>query len=178
MAFDIACYGTSLTWLYYWQPKLIELLAAQGVRARAYNLGKSARDSSWGIANVETVTRLRPRFALVEFSMNDCLYTLTAAETNTIAILNAIKAVGSEIFLMTMNPTVGTGATAVKRAALPTFYQSYRNLAASQHVGLIDIAAVWATEYQAGDIPDGVHPTKAAQERVTAPTIASTLLAA
>jgi hypothetical protein len=140
MLVDIACFGTSLTWMYQWQPTLVDILATNGVDARTYNLGASGRNSGWALSNIAPVLRLRPKIALVEFSMNDCaVMSASSALSNTAAIIDALKTViaPGNIFLMTMNPTVGSSPLATTRASLPTFYQDYRGLAATAGVGYI-----------------------------------------
>lgn len=177
MLHDVACYGTSLTQKYQWQADVSRRLRAAGITNRLYNFGRSGADSGWGAANVGPVLRARPLIALVEFSMNDAAnMTVAQAEANTIAILDALKSVADAIYLVTMNPTVGAGDDAARRASLPDHYTMYRDLAVSEGAELIDIAPLWATAGLA-EIPDGIHPTTEAHLAVTAPAIAAALIA-
>ena len=179
MLLDIATYGTSLTWLYRWQPEVARLLGGAGIEARIYNPAINGGNSAAGLANVAQIVRLRPKIALVEFSMNDCCtITLAQAEANTVAIINALKSVidSDSIYLMTMNRPVGMSSSATARSSIASYQAAYRAIAADQAVQLIDIEPLWVSEYISGDIPDGLHPTEASSKRITAPTIAARLL--
>lgn len=182
MQYDIAFFGTSLTWLNYWEPLLInKLQVATGRFVRGYNMGINGADSGQGVANVAAVSAIRPSVVTFEFSMNDCasdrsISRATAISNNT-AIITALKAAvpASRIFAMTMNPVINTGIGSL-RTMITDYYQDLRNLATSQGIGLIDNYAAWLTYgVDTVKIPDGVHPIKSAAEAVTAPTMAAAL---
>lgn len=179
--FDIATMGTSLTAGSGAEQSFHRDLAAalrtgKECTLRLYNHGIPGGYSSDGLATVQNTVAMRPEVVLIEYSMNDCLTSLSTSESNTISIINALRTgtPDSVVYLMTMNPVVGSGASATSRSALPTFYQLYRDLSVSQSVGLIDTSPGWAGVTVA-DIPDGVHPTVAANRTYLIPAIAAAL---
>lgn len=173
--YSIGFMGTSLSWYWYYQDALINLLQKNTGRfVRGMNYGVNGADSSGGLSRVGQTVQDHPDFVTVEYSMNDAAnLTLAAAQSNTISILNALKGVlpANRIFLMIMNPS-----TDAARTNLSNYYQNYRDLSVSQGVGIIDCTSAW-TAYGTGttQIPDGIHPTKTATQAVTTPTMLTTL---
>jgi lysophospholipase L1-like esterase len=184
MRYDIAFFGTSLTWLNYFEgPLLNRLQATTGKFVRGYNMGINGADSGQGLANVGTPVTPRPSIVTFEFSMNDCasnrsISRATAIANNT-SIIAALKTVvpASRIFAMTMNPVITSTSDGALRVTLPDYYQDLRNLAASQGIGLIDNYPAWLTYgVDTTKIPDGVHPIQSAFEAVAVPTMLNALL--
>jgi lysophospholipase L1-like esterase len=176
----VVTWGTSLSALYRWQPDVMHRMALAGVETRLYSPPFNGPPSDVALANVARVVAMRPKAVLMEFSMNDCpSFPVSTARSNTIAILDALKAVvpANRIYLMTMNRPVGSGSDAVARVNVPYYYENYRALAASEGVGLIDLEPLWVSGYVAGDIPDGLHPTEAAVKRIACPAVADRLIA-
>lgn len=181
VVFDIATLGTSLTagsgaTMSYHRDLAAALRIGKSSTVRLYNFGIPGGYTSDGLANVQKVADLRPRVVLVEFTMNDCLISQATAQANTISLLNQLKSKspGSDIFLLILNKVVGSSPSATSRSNLPAFNQMYRDLAASQNVGLIDTYSAWGPA-GLSDIPDGVHPTPEANRLYAVPGIAGTL---
>lgn len=162
--FDIATMGSSLTAgnavSRSWHRELRRsLVPGKATSIRTYNFGIGGADTNTGLAIVSQVVALKPRAVLIEYSANDCQLSFSVMRGKTIDLINALK-VGTPttgIYLMVMNPVVGSGPSAVGRPNLPTFHQMYRDLAVSENVGLIDTAPAWAGVTVA-EIPDGIHP--------------------
>lgn len=179
--FDIATLGTSLTaGTGATRSFHLDLQRALSVgkesAVRTYNFGVGGGYTTDGLTKVAEVVRLRPKAVTVEFTMNDCLLDVPTAQANTITILDQLK-VGlpdSQIFLLILNKVVGSSGSATARAGVNTFNDMYRSLAVSQGVGLIDTWAAWATATLT-DIPDGVHPTVAANITYALPGMVAAL---
>lgn len=186
--FDIAVMGSSLTTGEYargW-PIYLERALQVGKRAkvRTHALGSPGEHSSWGLANVAPLVRLRPKVALIEF-INDAFnayqapspvgMTLALSASNFTGIVNAIRAGSPDtrIYLMTLvRPTADYIANFYSNLA--AYDAQLANLAASLETGFIDLRAVWGDpanhpdEYPPGD---GVHVYLPAHQRVTIPRI-------
>lgn len=179
--FDIATIGTSLTAgsgaarSYHYDLEAA-LQPGKASKIRTYNHGIPGGYSSDGIAAYRLTSNMRAKVILIEFSMNDCLLSEATVEANTITLLDDLKAASPEsaIYLMTMNPVVGSSGSATSRSALPDFYQMYRDLSVSQSVGLIDTYPTWSGVTEV-EIPNGVHPTVEANRQYLVPAIASVL---
>lgn len=144
---------------------------------RTYNFGIGGGYTTNGLPLVPAVIRLRPKVVTVEYTMNDCLIPLVDAQANAITMLNQLKAglPDSAIYLLILNKVIGAGgAGAVLRAGVNTYNDMYRALAVSQNVGLIDTYAAWGAA-TVTDIPDGVHPTVAANVTYALPGMVSAL---
>lgn len=162
--FDIATMGSSLTAgnaiSRSWHRELRNaLLPGKSEEIRTYNFGIGGADIDDAAPVADKVILLRPRVITIEYSMNDCQLDFTHVRTATIALLEELKAgtPDSLIYLMTMNPVVGSSLSATSRSNLGIFYQMYRDLAVSEDVGLIDTNPDWGGVTVAG-IPDGIHP--------------------
>lgn len=185
--YDVATIGTSLTaggdtGAGVLEPYHLQLApalqAGKASRIRTYNfgLGGGYTDPN-GLAAYPIAARLRPRVILIEFSMNDVLKSTSQARTDMRTLLSGLQAASptSKLFLMTMNPVVGSSPSAVARAAVNTYYQIYRDeIALQPTVGLIDVYPSWSGATLT-DIPDGVHPTSIAQKAKLIPAILAAL---
>lgn len=179
--FDIATVGSSLTAgnaiSRSWHRELRNaLLPGKSEEIRTYNFGIGGADIDDASAVSGRVIELRPRVITVEYSMNDCQLDFSHVQAATIAMLDELKngTPGSSIFLMTMNPVVGSSLSATSRPNLGIFYQMYRDLAVSEGVGLIDSYPDWVG-VTLTDIPDGIHPTAEANAERLVPAIASVI---
>ncbi len=179
--FDIAIMGTSLTAgagrAYSYVRDLIpKLEEGKHSRVRVYNFGKDGARSDQGVTDYPQVAALRPKAVLIEYQMNDCTVAYATSQARTISIIDGIRAAspGTLVFLMTMNPTYAGASDVSSRALLPSFYQMYRDLAASKGTGLIDCYPSWAPATLA-DVPDGMHPLQAAHRLYTIPSIVAAL---
>lgn len=185
--FDIGTFGTSLsanTVSYvggFWQEGLERSLApGKQSRIRVYPVGFGGVTSTYGLnTGLPKLLQYRPRLVTIEFLMNDCAtsndISPATSEQNHRDIISAIQAALPEtaIYLMTMNPPID-GAVAA-RPEIEMYNDIYRGLAAEIFgLGLIDIAPDWvgATDVE---IPDGIHPTLAAQLAITVPAIVASI---
>ncbi|OKO70396.1 hypothetical protein AC629_40440 [Bradyrhizobium sp. NAS80.1] len=187
--FDVACFGTSLTEgtgndgagsppFGSYVPVLQRALApGKSSRVRCYNFGSGGAWSTVGMTNYLTALKnVRPRAVIIEFMMNDCALLSTADSTaNHLTIINTLKALPAPpaIFLVTMNPVIGNSSSAIARINLNTYNDIYRSLSLSENVGLIDTYPNWAATPT--DIPDGVHPTLAANIAKLIPRLVAAL---
>jgi lysophospholipase L1-like esterase len=136
-----------------------------------------ARGSSWAAENTKTVTDAKPDIVVVEFSANDARFrggvSIGEARAFTRSMIRQMRTDNplTKIYLMTTNPVLGDRH---QRPLLPLYFQMYREVAQEMNVGIIDARLRWegASFY---DIPDSVHPTKEANERVTVPAISTAL---
>lgn len=182
-AFDIATMGSSLTACNAiersWQAELRSALAiGKSSEIFSYNFGVGGGNINTGHTVKDRVITLRPSAILIEYSMNDCNLDFSYARTQTIALLDDLKAgtPGSLLFLMTMNPVVGDSLSATLRDDLGIYYQMYRDLAVSEDVGLIDTTPDWSGVTE-DDIPDGIHPLPATNASRLVPGIVAGLSA-
>jgi lysophospholipase L1-like esterase len=179
--FSIAIMGTSLTQgtkagASYLRDLRLALQANKKSIVNTFNYGIDGARTTTGVGIVDPVIRLRPNVILIEYLMNDCVspYTDTSATTKT--LLNSLKSgtPNSALYLMTMNPVRGSGSVATDRVQLETYNQTYRNLALSENVSLIDTYPGWAAA-TLSDIPDGLHASPAANRQYLIPALVSTL---
>lgn len=179
--FDIATMGSSLTCgnatgvTTSWHTDLRNALRpGKADDICTYNFGVGGGNYLTGLSIVAQVTALRPSAVVIEYSMNDCNLTFSAAEAGTISLINQIKSGSPEsaIFLMTMNNVFGSNLTL--RDDLPDFYQMYRDLSVSEGVGLIDSNPAWAGTTMS-DMVDEVHPSAAANKAYLVPTMVAAL---
>jgi lysophospholipase L1-like esterase len=192
--FDIACLGTSLTagtgsdgagGLPYgsYTPVLAAALApVKSSYVRTYNFGSGGSISTGAIANfLPRVLDVKPRALLVELLTNDCIgpaiggLSLADSTTNHLTIINACRALPNppQIFLVTMNPVIGSSYSATARTGIDIYNKIYRTLAVSHQVGLIDTFPKWKAT--SADIPDGVHPTLTANIAQLIPQLVAAL---
>lgn len=173
----VVTFGTSLTASGGWQRGLQrKLRACWSNDVRVINRAAGGRNSTWGLANVASVTAAAPQIVIVEFAMNDAVKTppigidIARSRRQTMALVEAIRSArpSARIFLLITHQVRGDAVR--ERPRLNDYYRMYRELAAEGIAGLIDTSEAWA-KVPDGDIPDGVHPTQAAQLAVTVPAI-------
>jgi lysophospholipase L1-like esterase len=148
-------------------PVLTAAFPAKSAHTRTYNVATGGVNSDYGLSkHLPIVMGLRPRAVLIEYMMNDCTGagaggTTTAGSTsNYNAIIDALQTlpVVPAIYLLVMNPTVGSGSGATARANLSTYNALLPGIAGAQGAGVSVITPAWGT-LTATDVPDGVHPT-------------------
>lgn len=175
----VVMYGDSETQLNGWTGALASDL---GPSYRVVNTALAGTTSSWGLENLRThVLDYRPQVVVFEFSMNDAVWlTLDQAKANTVTIIDELRAEdpGVRIFLATNNePSAAAVASTLAKvpashlADVDAYYAQYRAVAAAEGVGLIDNEPAWRAA-QAADpsiVPDGFHPTYAADLQVEVP---------
>jgi acyl-CoA thioesterase-1 len=179
----VVALGTSLTEGGDWPQRLGGRLASCWNRpVRVARVAASGMTSHWGVQQVGRVAALRPDIVLVEFAMNDANWRRFVgrerSRQNLVAIGRGIRerVPQAAVFLMTTN--VVHGLRGIMRPQVGAYYDEYRAIAASEGFGLIDLAPLWAAlppEALRAAIPDGVHPTPEAVERVALPDIVAAI---
>jgi lysophospholipase L1-like esterase len=190
--FKIAMLGTSLTSGESlvggaWQPDLVAAIGAHdGYLFETHNFGIGGGRSTTAISSgaVASAAALHANVATLEFNMNDCVdapsdpayVSLAQAQSNIQSIISTLRTGNPtiQIYLMTMNPVIGSAPGVAARHLLPDYDAMYRSLAVSEGVGLIDGAPAWGTPTST-QIPDGIHPTRAAMASVQVPLIAGSV---
>lgn len=190
-------YGTSLTAGGSWPGLTRDWLNSLPYTGKVtlVNSGASGQASPYGVANLTTaVLAYNPNAVFIEFAVNDAYtpyaLTLTQCRDNLNSMIDSILAhdAGTEVILQTMNlawdnPLNGY-QSATLRPNLTQYYQVYRDVATTRSLLLIDHTPNWQTlygtpgpsaAYQAA-VPDGIHPSAAAESSVMMPTIKEALL--
>lgn len=180
--FDVAFMGTSLTWppsSGFWLKDCENFLQSKTSKeVRFYQRGLGGAIASTGYSDRGAAIGMRPKVIVLEYAMNDAATSngITTSQFSSVMsdLINAIKigSPNSKIALMTMNPTIGEALTRVPN--VNSYYQILRNLSVSQSLTLIDNFPLWGSP-TAGQIPDGVHPTREALRAVTVPNVANVL---
>lgn len=194
--YDIAFMGTSLTQgtgnngaggLPYgsYVPELIKsLIPSKSSHVRIYNFSVAGTVSTDGLnSQLPFVQLMRPKAVVIEFMINDCLgagsggVSTSTSTSNHNSIITALKALSPvpAIYLATMNPVAGSSAAATSRSNLTTYNALLSPLTGSG-VSLIDCYTAWGAG-NTTDIPDGAHPTLAANISKLIPTMATALAA-
>lgn len=172
--------GTSLTQGGAWPEQLGAALNRCSTRpVTIQRVARAGADSGWGRDQAAAVAALRPDLVLIEFTINDADLRdgpgLGAARTNHLTLLAALDAArpGVPRVLMTMSPAFGLRG--LMRPRLRAHEAQYRALAASEDLGLIDLAPLWDRALSPGRrralMPDGLHPTDAAVAEVALPAM-------
>ena len=177
----IVALGTSLTEGSDWPQRLgARLSACWQWPVHVESVARSGMTSTWGLQQVERVASFRPDIVLVEFAMNDANWrrfvSRERSRANVVAIGRGIRerAPRARLFLMTTN--VVHGLRGMMRPNVGAYYELYRAIAASEGLGLIDLAPIWAAlprEALRRAVPDGVHPPPDAFERVALSAVAA-----
>ena len=179
----IVALGTSLTEGIDWPQRLgARLSACSGRPVRVETVARSGMTSNWGLGQVERVLALRPDIVLLEFAMNDANWrrfvSREKSRANTVSLVRQVRSSlpGSRVFLMTTN--VVHGLRGLMRPTVGAYYRLYRDIAAAEGLGLIDLEPRWAAlsaQELRRAVPDGVHPTLEAFEAIALPEIVSAL---
>lgn len=178
--FRIVALGTSLTARGDWPDSLgARLSACAGRPVTVERVAKAGAGSNWGRDQAAAVLALAPDLVLIEFAINDADLrdgvSLARARDNHLALIGALGAdrPGLPLMLMTMNRA--EGLRGLMRPRLAAYHAQYRDLAAGQGLGLVDLAPLWAAALAAGRgpelLPDGLHPTDAAVAEIALPAM-------
>jgi lysophospholipase L1-like esterase len=179
----VVALGTSLTESVDWPSPLAEKLAAcWGRTVKVERVAGSGMTSAWGLLQVGRVTALKPDIVLIEFAMNDANWrrfvSRRASRANTLRILREIRQQRPQARMFLMTTNVVHGLRGMMRPRVGTYYAQYREIAASEGAGLIDLEPRWAAlsgpELRRA-VPDGVHPTLEGFERIALPEIVSAI---
>ncbi len=178
--FDAAFVGTSLTaGREKWQQSVeTELQKSNTIQLRFHDFGVPGSLSSAGLATIGIPVSFRFDLAVIEYGMNDAntIYgaPLETFKSNVSAMVDAFQtgSPNTKICLMTMNPVVG--AALKDRPNVESYYQQIRDIADERKLTLFDVDPQWGNP-PVEDIPDGVHPTIPALNRVLVPYLVSHL---
>jgi len=183
----IATCGTSLTYQgnYYdlWQRQVERgLLEGKTTIARMHNFGENGAASAQGLLSLHQALIIRPEIVILEFNMNDASInrstTVAQAQANHQNMIEQFRANDPDvkICLMTMNPAIAGGFHPISdRPNFAAYPQNYRDMvAADPSLTLIDCAQAWGGVTLA-EVPDGVHPTKAAVTTRSVPLMIAAL---
>ena len=175
--------GTSLTAKGRWTDVLaarLSLCHLAGVTVE--RLAKSGANSVWGEG------ALRQRFAsgqvpdalVIEFSINDSSLwrgmPLSASYDRHKSMLALAQQAGVPVWLATMSPAFGYKAW--ERPGQSAYRRGYARLADESGAGLIAMVPDWLSlpiSERNRLIPDGLHPTEEAMERIAVPAITRAL---
>ena len=131
--------------------------------------------------NVQLPTALanNPDAVFIEFSVNDsCNISLQESCDNLQTMINQVNTWAGvhnktvDIVVQTMNNVPGS-----TRPNLAEYYQGYRDVAAANHVLLIDNYPNWLNLYNTNPslwtayVPDGVHPSASGSQNLILPEI-------
>jgi lysophospholipase L1-like esterase len=181
----IVALGTSLTRNALWPDDLARALTVcSGRPVLVTRIAEVGENSAWGLTQVQAVAAMKPDLVLIEFAINDADLrdgqSLDAALDAHQQLLDALaaEAPAARPVLMTMNRAFGLRG--LLRPWLRAHDAQYRRLAAERHIGLIDLAPLWAAAPGTGQdgallLPDGLHPTDAAVAHVAFPTLVTEL---
>lgn len=175
---DFAWDGTSLTNRRvsgYWLDDLEARLRLVSNRSlRFYDLGTPGGQLSTTGSTQEAILKIRPAAVVIEYAMNEAAAKIDLAAYRSLleGRIDAYRAgiTGVQILLMTMNPAVAPSVADNVRE----YYSAMRRVAASRGVPVIDNEPVWGVPTLA-QIPDRIHPTRAANLAVTVPTALAAL---
>lgn len=153
------------------------------------NSGEAGMWSQWGVEHLpERVLAHRPDMVFLEFAINDAFlpYNTTITQCKerlNFMIYQILEANRScDIVVITTNPPVGEHLS--RRPQIEQYYEAYREVAKHRKLPLADHHKVWKAmleqEKELFDqwVPDGVHPSKEADENITAAEMAKLLFAA
>lgn len=187
----IVAFGSSLTAEWNWRVwrhcgghwvRLLraDLRALYGERASVANLARWGADSAWAASRiVELAGSQAADVAFVEFAINDSdvrrNISLVQSRQNMAYVIKVMRATwhACDIHLLVTNPVFGRHQTS--RPRLREYYQSVRELAGEQQVGLIDLAPAWQQALARRDwcelLPDGIHPGVEAAREIILPQV-------
>jgi lysophospholipase L1-like esterase len=177
---QIVALGTSLTKNGVWPEGVADRLSrCLGVAVGVDRVAGVGANSDWGLGQVTEVAALKPDLALVEFAVNDADLldgtSLGRSRQNLRGIIAALREArpGIAIALTATNPAHGPRGWL--RPFLRRYSETLRVTAVAEGVGFFDGRARWQNDLRSGDIPDGLHPASAAEDRVIAPALATYL---
>lgn len=183
--YQILIVGTSLTsrgdWPDLLQSQLRECATGQ---VEVEQLARAGAGSAWGLSALRQHLREQnarvPDIVIIEFSGNDASLVrglpILLSKRNTQAIIQAARDAGAVVFLATMSPA--WRREALERPGQERYHALYRDLAASEGVGLIDTIGDWVSlpsKERMLLVPDGLHPTSEAMNRIVVSAFFSAL---
>lgn len=172
----IVAFGTSLTAGNAWPDRLtMALTECFGRSVEVARIAAPGAGSLWGVSAVPQVIALAPDLVLIEFAINDADLRdgvrRSVSRTQHIAVIDALAVAlpDARVVLLTMSPAYGPRGW--MRPRLARYYADVAALAAERDLGLIDLYPRWQTDGARADLPDGLHPTNEATERIVDPVL-------
>jgi acyl-CoA thioesterase I len=180
----IVALGTSLMASPGWTDK-VRSLVEQCARAPVALdvVAKSGATSRWGLAQTPKLIADGIDVLLMEFAANDSnlrrFVSLSESRSNHEEIIRAVRKAhpSAKIFLVAVSPTWGPRGFLI-RPWLERYYALYAQLAETEGVDFIDARPRWDMSTIRETVPDGLHPTPQAMQRILAPYVADRLCAA
>lgn len=179
--YDVIILGTSLTSRGDWHDLLQERLSeCSAGPVQVERIARAGAASGWGLSTLrDRLSRAGaevPDLIVVEFSGNDAAlirgFPLFVSRRNHLEMIRAAQDAGAAVMLATMSPAWGWNA--LERPGQDRYHALYRDLAASEGVGLVDTISDWralSPERRRADVPDGIHPTGEAMVAITVPAL-------
>lgn len=161
----IVTMGTSLTASYDWPAVLQDRLSAcLPVPVEITKVAKNGENIRWGAGQTAQVIDAEPDIVLIEYAINDADIFDGLSPRNARAILEGLIAdlrlalPRASVVLATMSPAAGPRGRI--RPRLAYHYTQYRDIAADNGIGLIDLYPRWLSRppAQRGLELDGLHP--------------------
>lgn len=149
-----------------WPSLLDRELRTSAKPYRVVNGSISGETTVGGLNRIDAaLTRHRPAVVVIELGANDALrgLPLATAKANLGAMIERSKAAGAEVLLVgiEMPPNFGAAFTGAFRAM-------YHELAETHDVPLLPFLLEPIARDRSGFLPDGLHPTPAAQPKILA----------
>ena len=177
----MVCFGTSLTAGSGW----VKMLGMKLPDWYVVNLAKGGMNSNWGITQIETVLRFKPKIILMEWTINDAyigkpyfrpISNFNESCSNLEKMIEAFK--GIRVIMLGMNPPLDMYLSGRNPAAERPHYRVYEHihffLAKKKNIRYIDITSEWdklSTDDFLHYCPDGLHPNALASRDIIIPKI-------
>lgn len=179
----LAVLGSSLSAATPWLSVGRRLSGCLGRPVRTDLVTGTGRTSVWGAMQTDRVVASNPHLLLVEFTINDAdwrrgVLPSVSVEAHQRIIHDAKQAVpGVRIAFLRLNRAYGLRA--FLRPALALYERRVARAFAELGGGLIDLREVWSRNAlgvgRTNALPDGLHPSAEAAERITVPAMVSAL---
>ncbi len=149
-----------------------------GIPVSVRSFAQPGATSDRGITQLAQLAERAPDVVLIEFAINDAATDIgmpldqSKAQHEALIRILAQRHPGTAITLVTTNPALEKMAE--RRPALRAYYSMYRDLASAYDLGLADLYARWTDMPHSEQLlPDGLHPSEEATERLTVPGLAN-----
>lgn len=172
----IVAFGTSLTAGNGWPDRLgIALRDCFGHAVTVTRVAAPGVGSAWAVEAVPRVIDLAPDVVLVEFAINDA--DLTDGVSRAVsrrqhdALFRALEQGLPEARVVALTMSPAHGVRGVLRPGLARVYAQVVEVAEQRGLAVIDFYPRWRALDDRALLPDGLHPTDAATERVMDPVL-------
>ena len=167
----VVAFGTSLTAGNGWPDRLGDALATCfGHPVVVDRVALPNAGSDWGLGAVPRVVALSPDVVVVEFAINDADLrdgvSLAQSRLQHIALFDVLahELPDARIVAMTMSPAFGPRGWI--RLRLGRYYAQVVEVAHIKRIALFDFYPRWRAIDTRSLLPDGLHPTNAATQRI------------